>query len=139
MLNDRKPDPAGQLCFVLGQQTLNACAVTFAFAYGGDTQKCQHCKLNKVSPVTERNLNILAPSPVKFSNCKQSEIKATINIITNPNADLFDEPIWQVNPMHFKNMKSELEKLKLTQKPEKIVRISRVSLLWDRIHFDHRK
>ena len=75
-------------------------------------------KLNKVSPVTERNLNILAPSPVKFSNCKQSEIKATINIITNPNADLVDEPIWQVNPMHFKNMKSELEKLKLTQKPE---------------------
>ena len=77
-------------------------------------------KLNKVSPVTERNLNILAPSPVKFSNCKQSEIKAYINIITNPNADLVDELIWQVNPMHFKNMKSELEKLKLTQKSENI-------------------
>ncbi|XP_033742734.1 ankyrin repeat domain-containing protein 50-like [Pecten maximus] len=66
----------------------------------------------KLSPVTERNFNILGPSPVKFPNCKHKEIKATINIITNPNADLSEEPVWLVNHAHFQN---NLEKLRLKQ------------------------
>jgi hypothetical protein len=71
---------------------------------------------NKLSPITERNLNILAKSPVKLSNCKEKEISATINIITNPNADFSDEPVWQINPVHFQSMKHDLEKFKLQQK-----------------------
>lgn len=75
-----------------------------------------HNEQNKLSPITERNLNIMAKSPVKFSNCKEKEISATINIITNPHADLSDEPIWQINPQHFQSMRNDLEKLKLQQK-----------------------
>ncbi|XP_076117972.1 uncharacterized protein LOC143085486 isoform X2 [Mytilus galloprovincialis] len=75
-----------------------------------------HNEHNKLSPITERNLNILAKSPVKFSNMKDKEISATINIITNPNADFSDEPVWQINPQHFISMKNDLEKLKLHQK-----------------------
>lgn len=75
-----------------------------------------HNEQNKLSPITERNLNIFTKSPVKFSNCKEKEISATINIITNPNADLSDEPVWQLNPVHFQSMKNDLEKLKLHQK-----------------------
>jgi hypothetical protein len=53
---------------------------------------------------------------LKLSNCKEKEISATINIITNPNADFSDEPVWQINPVHFQSMKHDLEKLKLQQK-----------------------
>lgn len=75
-----------------------------------------HNEQNKLSPITESNLNIMAKSPVKFSNCKEKEISATINIITNPNAELSDEPVWQINPQHFQSMRNDLEKLKLQQK-----------------------
>lgn len=71
---------------------------------------------NPKSPVTERNLNMVGQSPVKFLHCKHKEITSTINIITNPNADLSDEPVWQINPVHFQSMKTNLEKLRLHQK-----------------------
>lgn len=80
-----------------------------------------HNELNnihsQISPSTERNLNQFAP--VKYSNNKQQEITATINIITNPNAEFADDPVWQINPLHFKNIKSDLEKLRLKQSPVK--------------------
>nr|KAG5711586.1 hypothetical protein BaRGS_016768 [Batillaria attramentaria] len=44
---------------------------------------------------------MLAPSPVKCAASKQEKISATINIITNPNADMLptpEEPVWQMQP-----------------------------------------
>ncbi|XP_046331590.1 ankyrin repeat domain-containing protein 50-like isoform X1 [Haliotis rufescens] len=64
-----------------------------------------------VSPSLEHNINILNPSPVKSASLKQEKISATINIITNPNAEIMnscDEPVWQLNPAHFQNMKRNL-------------------------------
>lgn len=54
------------------------------------------------SPNLERNLNMLAPSPVKCASSKPEKISATINIITNPNADMLptpEEPVWQMHPV----------------------------------------
>ncbi|KAJ8298058.1 hypothetical protein KUTeg_024589 [Tegillarca granosa] len=80
----------------------------------------------RISPATERNLNIFVPSPVKYPVNKSKDIATTINIITNPNADLSDEPIWQINPVHFQNMKSNLEKLKLQQKSNHVEQPSKL-------------
>ncbi|KAL8558331.1 hypothetical protein ACOMHN_059578 [Nucella lapillus] len=57
------------------------------------------------SPALERNLNLLAPSPVKCAASKPDKISATINIITNPNADMLatpEEPVWQMQPAQVK-------------------------------------
>ena len=61
------------------------------------------------SPALERNLNLLAPSPVKCAASKPEKISATINIITNPNADMLatpEEPVWQMQPSHHINLKA---------------------------------
>lgn len=61
--------------------------------------------VSSASPALERNLNLLAPSPVKCAVSKQDKISATINIITNPNADMLatpEEPIWQMQPAQVK-------------------------------------
>lgn len=66
----------------------------------------------------EPNMNNLAHSPIKFSGSKKEKISATINIITNPNAELLssgDEPVWQINP-NFPGLSSSLAKLELQRK-----------------------
>ncbi|ESO89485.1 hypothetical protein LOTGIDRAFT_165077 [Lottia gigantea] len=58
----------------------------------------------KYSPGVDNNINIMAPAPIKSGSLKQEKISATINIITNPNAEMMssvEEPVWQINPALF--------------------------------------
>ncbi|XP_013077461.2 ankyrin repeat domain-containing protein 50-like isoform X1 [Biomphalaria glabrata] len=59
--------------------------------------------IHRQAAYDQHNINILAPSPIKSSSSKQERISATINIITNPHADMMssvEEPVWQRNPAH---------------------------------------
>ncbi|KAL5011367.1 hypothetical protein ScPMuIL_009918 [Solemya velum] len=88
--------------------------------YNHNNQRC-----NGHSPHLEQNLNIALTSPVKMLNSKTEKISATINIITNPNADLSDEPIWQINPISLHHMKSNIARLEFQRRnsdqPSKMV------------------
>ncbi|CAL1536250.1 unnamed protein product, partial [Lymnaea stagnalis] len=81
----------------------------------------------------QNNINILAPSPIKHGSSKQERISATINIITNPHADMMssvEEPVWQRNPAHPANshhFASTTNSSSSSKSPSRII-MGRVSL-----------
>lgn len=54
------------------------------------------------------NVNAIESSPLKHTSSKPERVSATINIITNPHADMMssvEEPVWQKNPSYPGHMK----------------------------------
>ncbi|KAL3880921.1 hypothetical protein ACJMK2_033124 [Sinanodonta woodiana] len=62
---------------------------------------------NIYSPVLEKSLNMFAANQVKHPDARHDHI-TTINIITNPNADISDDSIWQLNPLHRQSVKNSI-------------------------------
>ena len=63
---------------------------------------------SRFSPASARNLKLCNPSPAKLANFKPDKTSATVNITMNPNADINEEAVWQMNPFHANNLKSSL-------------------------------